>query len=324
MKIKRQTCCRWIVPVLAGGIFFTPSLFLIAKEKRAGNGSSGKGGKDGGAPVWVSPASRQLPPGTSYKTFHSKEVGGEVSYFVYLPPSYNRESTRRYPILYWLHGSGGNAEKGTDFIEVLHDAIGKGKAPEMIVVLLNGLKVSMWVDHTNGKQPVESYVTRDMIPYIDQEYRTIGAREGRWIEGFSMGGYGAAHYAFKHPELFGAVTEMAGALLDWEAFEGMGVHEIFGTRERFEAESPFSLAEKNLQAIKGNMLVRVIIGDKDNGKQNLLSARDLMGSVPYDLFDVVRRGTSSPNLQIGFSKLTQGANGQATFQIRCITRWGGS
>ena len=55
---------------------------------------------------------------------------------------------------------------------------------------------------------------KDLIPHIDATYRTIADRGSRWVEGFSMGGFGAAHLGFKYPEIFGAVSIMSGALFD--------------------------------------------------------------------------------------------------------------
>ena len=62
--------------------------------------------------LWLDP-DKSEPAGTHYRTFKSKLVGGEVSYLVYLPPDYDKDTAKRYPVLYWLHGMGGN-QRGDD------------------------------------------------------------------------------------------------------------------------------------------------------------------------------------------------------------------
>src|ERR1035438_5393497 len=91
-----------------------------------------------------------------------------------------------------------------------------GKIPEMIVVLVNGMKDSFYNDSPDGKWPVDSVIIKELIPHVDQTYRTIAGREGRAVEGFSMGGYGTAHLGFKHPDVFSVVSIRSGALTDSE------------------------------------------------------------------------------------------------------------
>ncbi|MFB3828293.1 MAG: alpha/beta hydrolase [Bryobacteraceae bacterium] len=223
------------------------------------------------AAPWLEPT-REEPSGTHYKTFRSAAAGADVSYLIYLPPGYGANPERRYPVLYWLHGGGGNQRTGGPFVALLDTAIRNGKAPEMIVVLVNGLPGSLFVNRPGGGQPVEDMIVRDLIPHIDATYRTVAARAGRAIEGFSMGGHGAAHLGFEYPELFCAVSNLAGAVLSAERFSRMeniwqGVFR--GNREFFEAHHPFQLARRNAQRIRGRMLVRIVVGDADTGRGTL-------------------------------------------------------
>ena len=78
------------------------------------------------------------------------------------------------------------------FVSPLAAAIRAGKAPAMIVVLVNGIAASFYCDSPNGKLPVDSVIIKELIPHVDQTYRTIARREARAVEGFSMGGYGIA------------------------------------------------------------------------------------------------------------------------------------
>src|SRR5262245_14983104 len=147
---------------------------------------------------WVDP-NKEAPNGTKYQTFPSKVLGADVSYLVYLPPGYTRE-TKRYPVIYWLHGLGGNQRAGAQrLVPHVDTAIRKGTLPPAIVVSVNGMVTSFYCDWANGQRPIESVIIKDLIPHVDQTYRTVARREGRVIQGYSMGGFGAGHLAFKYP-----------------------------------------------------------------------------------------------------------------------------
>jgi endo-1,4-beta-xylanase len=220
---------------------------------------------------WVDPIKTE-PPGTHYKTLPSKLAASsalasaEVSYLIYLPSSYETDATKRYPVVYWLHGMGGNQRAGQTFLQQMVPVASAGKIPEMIVVLVNGMKDCFYNDSPDGKWPVESVIVKELIPHIDKTYRTVAKRESRAIEGYSMGGYGAAHLGFKYPELFGIVGVNAGALVTPrnsvlpEIFARM-----FGSDEAYvRANDPFVLLRKNADAIRGRTFIRVGVGGDDD------------------------------------------------------------
>jgi len=220
--------------------------------------------------VFLDPDTR-APSGTQYRTLHSATIGAPASYLVYLPPDY-RSSNARYPVVYWLHGLNGTQRDGVaSFVPYLEGNIRAGAAPPAIAVLVNGLGDSRYYDSFDGQRPVESVIIRDLIPHVDAAYRTLGTREGRAIEGFSMGGFGAARLGFKYPELFGSVSIRAGALLDDESAAGApdliatpGLFEkCFGNLEYFHAGSPWVVVRENAARIRGRTVVRMACGDND-------------------------------------------------------------
>jgi len=132
---------------------------------------------------------------------------------VFLPPSYEREKHRRYPVVYALHGFFIGAEQWTHEIHVpqtIEGAFAQG-AKEMIVVLpdsktiYNGSMYSSSV--TTGD--FENYIAHDVVAYIDAHYRTIPERTSRGLVGHSMGGYGASRIGMKHADVFGALYIMS-------------------------------------------------------------------------------------------------------------------
>jgi endo-1,4-beta-xylanase len=235
---------------------------------------------------WVD-SDQNEPNGTRYQTFLSPTLGVPVSFLIYLPPDYQTPPLQRFPVVYWLHGLGGAQRAGArSFLPELDAAIRVGKAPSMIVVFVNGLGDSRFVDSFDGKRPVATVIAKDLVGHIDKTFRTIARRDARALEGFSMGGFGAAHLAFKFPEVFGAVSIMAGALLDGEgvATANPELYEknFGGNREYFEACDPWRLVERNVQLIREHTLIRIGIGDQDPLLERNRKFHELLESLKID------------------------------------------
>jgi len=136
---------------------------------------------------------------------------------VFLPPSYAGDKSRRYPVVYALHGYSIGAEQWTHEIHVPQTIEGSfaQRAKEMIVVLpdsktiFNGSMYSSSV--TTGD--FERFISHDVVEYIDAHYRTIPERTSRGLAGHSMGGYGASRIGMKHPDVFGALYIMSPCCL---------------------------------------------------------------------------------------------------------------
>jgi enterochelin esterase-like enzyme len=137
--------------------------------------------------------------------------------FVFLPPSYLKEKSRRYPVVYALHGYSIGAEQWTHEIHVpqtIEGAFAQG-AQEMIIVLPdsktlhNGSMYSSSVTTGNFEQ----FIAHDLVAYIDAHYRTIPNRLSRGLVGHSMGGYGATRIGMKHSDVFGSLYIMSPCCL---------------------------------------------------------------------------------------------------------------
>src|SRR3984893_10824512 len=136
---------------------------------------------------------------------------------VFLPPSYQIDKRRRYPVVYALHGYSIGAEQWTHEIHVpqtIEGAIAQG-AKEMIVVLPDSKTIhngSMYSSSaTTGD--FEKFISHDVVAYIDAHYRTIPKRLARGLVGHSMGGYGATRIGMKHAEVFGSLYIMSPCCL---------------------------------------------------------------------------------------------------------------
>jgi putative tributyrin esterase len=148
-------------------------------------------------------------------TLASKAVGRTLKYNVALPPGYDAPgNARRYPVIYLLHGYSGNYAQWNRFGGP-KAALGVGL--DLIVVMPDGGN-SWYVNwaKTEGppgtKEAWEDCLIIDVIGHVDTHFRTIARREGRAINGLSMGGYGALTLGLRHPDLFCSVGSQAGAL----------------------------------------------------------------------------------------------------------------
>ena len=140
---------------------------------------------------------------------------------VLLPPSYQKDRQRRYPVVYALHGYSIGAEQWTHEIHVpqtVEGAFAEG-AKEMILVLPDSKTVhngSMYSSSvTTGD--FEKFISHDVVAYIDAHYRTIPERMSRGLVGHSMGGYGATRIGMKHSDVFGSLYIMSPCCLSARA-----------------------------------------------------------------------------------------------------------
>ena len=222
--------------------------------------------------AWTTPPVRA--PRVSYHTFASRAAGTRVSFHVYTPAAYDAEPGRRFPVLYWLHGTGGGLGGIAPLAAWFDAGIADGSLPPLLVVFPHGQAASMWCDSADGTVPMETVVVRELLPHVDATFRTVARREGRIVEGFSMGGYGAARFGFKYPDLFGAVSALAGGPLDLD-FRGPRTQQNPAERERilrsvfggdlanYHAQSPLTLAERHAADLRGRLLLRVAMGSRD-------------------------------------------------------------
>ncbi len=189
-------------------------------------------------------------------TIQSPAMGKSAWGFqVYIPPSYDT-TTQRFPVIYVLHG-GGSDEYGMSFIANSFYEPLLPEIPEAILVFPNGGRDTFYLDDTVIRRQTENpdrHIIKELIPYIDRTYRTIASREGRSIMGFSMGGYGAYHFAFKYPETFGSVAALAAG----------GPYGPQGLITQYNpAEKPQSLAITKANQLKSQSTIFIAVGGKD-------------------------------------------------------------
>ncbi len=147
------------------------------------------------------------------QTVTSVILNGNQSYTVYLPPSYSKNETKKYPILYLLHGMGQNHTdwaKNGNLQQIADKAIENG-APEVVIVCPNGYNSFYY---NTPQMRYEDFFITEFLPTIENRYRVLSDRENRHIAGLSMGGFGATHFAFKYASLFESAYSFSGGFLN--------------------------------------------------------------------------------------------------------------
>lgn len=154
---------------------------------------------------WVNPNIPKMP-GLTHHILESKVMGHEVGYVVWTPPDYSQKANKRYPVIYFLHGAGGNeAADAGGFSGWAAKVIADGSLPPVLCVFPNG-------GMSGYRGNVEKMIIKELIPTIDKDYRTIAKAKSRALAGFSMGGAGSVYLSIMHPELFCAAGSMGGGI----------------------------------------------------------------------------------------------------------------
>ncbi|MBI2817164.1 MAG: hypothetical protein HYX72_09520 [Acidobacteria bacterium] len=149
------------------------------------------------------------------RAVQSKILGRPVRYTVLLPPSFDAQKNRKYPILYYLHGLGDNEQAlvrlgGWDLVENLQRY---GQIGEFLIATPDGDR-AFYINSRDGEERYEDFFIQEFMPEIERRYRALGTRAARGISGTSMGGYGALRFAFRYPSLFAAVSVHMPAIAD--------------------------------------------------------------------------------------------------------------
>ncbi len=162
---------------------------------------------------------RDVPHGAVAMHWHkATAIGDETrSFWVYTPPGYEQNATRRYPVLYLLHGNNDRPAGWTDVgnIHFLADnLIAAGRMAPMLIVMPYGHALPFG---QRGQAPrtnttvFADYLLKDVIPFTNEKYRVAAGREHHAIAGFSMGGEQSLHVFFKNLDRFSAIGAFSSA-----------------------------------------------------------------------------------------------------------------
>lgn len=229
-----------------------------------------------------------LPAGVQHYTFQSNYLlpgSNTVGLNVYLPPGYESPgNTQRYPVIYYLHGINGNERNYFTWFDDIYNQpsiLGYVEGtvqpppgftiPQVIAVFVNGGKQSYYnnyFDEFHGPTspfpiPSETLLLNEVIPFVDNNFRTIASRAGRGLEGLSMGARGSMKLLFKYPDQFCSAIAYGGATYE-EGQNGTFYEGPFPLEERLS----YIIETNAAQAVQHNIWLRVAVGEMDYGQQN--------------------------------------------------------
>jgi S-formylglutathione hydrolase FrmB len=145
----------------------------------------------------------------------SKILSRQVPYCVILPPSFDADKARQFPVLYFLHGLGDSEQflVGSGTWNLVQDMREREELKDFLIATPDGDR-TFYINSKNGKVRYEDFLVQEFFPFVEKRYRVSPGRANHAISGISMGGYGALHLAFRHPRLFSAVSAHSAALID--------------------------------------------------------------------------------------------------------------
>ena len=160
------------------------------------------------------PGAPAADPRVHFEKVATASLPAPAEVLVVTPPSYASSPGRRYPVLYFLHDGYGDgrtlARRGV--AEQALARMADGRLPEFLIVAPDG-PGTWFSDSHDGKRLFERFLTGDLPRAIAERYRVLPGQASRGITGISMGGYGAVKTALRHPELYGSVSSLSGALI---------------------------------------------------------------------------------------------------------------
>jgi enterochelin esterase-like enzyme len=148
-------------------------------------------------------------------SFYSDALGENRYVDVYLPQGYDPSGSVDYPVIYFLHGGGGDNNSYTFLIYMLDDLIDNDIIQPVIVAKPDGdcgPYIGSFYSNSALYGNFEDYIAFDVVQFIDSNYKTVPDREKRCLMGHSMGGYGSAMLATKHPDIFRGFASHGGSL----------------------------------------------------------------------------------------------------------------
>lgn len=219
----------------------------------------------------------------------SECMNREIPVRVIVPKGYSKST--EYPVVYLLHGYGGNEES---FLALKPNLQEDSNQYKMILVMPNGENSWYWDSPIDPNKQFATFITKELVNYIDSHYSTIDAPQGRAITGLSMGGQGALYHGIKSSDIFGACGSMSGGVdirlfpNNWDIKDMLGSYSSDSLKwDRYAIQE---LVE-DIDPRNANMLIDCGYDDFFMGVNDLLHNKLMQFNVPHDY--IVRPGGHS-------------------------------
>lgn len=179
----------------------------------------------------------------------STSMNKSIEHVIILPDNYNQQAS--FPVVYLLHGYSGNHKS---WLQIHPELPELATRYGIIMVCPNGKNSWYWDSPVDPSMKYETFVAKELISYIDNNYKTIKDKKGRAITGLSMGGHGGLWLGFRHTDIFGACGSTSGGVdirpfpSNWEMSKSLGSyrehkenwneHTVINQLHRIESEAP--------------------------------------------------------------------------------------
>ncbi len=189
---------------------------------------------------------------------------------------------QRFATVYLLHGHGGSNLQWLSTQPRLGELADKYG---MVFVLPNGYNSWYWDSPLKPGLQMESFITKDLVPYIDKNYPTVADRSKRAVTGFSMGGHGSLYLAARHPDIFGSAGSMSGGVdirpfpKSWNMSESIGEYQ--SAKDVWDAH-PVATMVPQIKAAALNLTIDCGVDDFFAGVNDALHKSLLEAGVPHD------------------------------------------
>ncbi len=262
-----------------------------------------------------------------HSRFQSPALGKPLEYIVYYPPGYDPAGTKKYPVIYLLHGRGDNYQAWTQVAPDLDRMIQDHVIPPILAVLPDApssRRAGYYIDSefTGGGdlpagEKMDSAIVGDLVPHVDASYPTLHDRAHRLIGGYSMGGAGALRFALTRPDLFGAAIVLSPAVYvplppahsSTREFGAYGRGQEIFDEARYQRENyPASLEKFRARDLP--LYIYIAAGDQESAQADAAEAAHDLDYEAHILYNRLRR---VPRITTAF-RIVDGGHAWKTWQ----------
>lgn len=211
--------------------------------------------------------------------------GGVSKILVVTPSDYESAKDERFAVLYLLHGHGDTEQKWFKEKPELKEFATKYR---MIIVCPNGRFSWYWDSVKRPERKYETYISKDLVNFIDKNFRTKASADYRAITGLSMGGHGGLWLGLRHPDIFGNCGSMSGGVdirpfpKNWHMKDELGEYE--SNKEVWDSHTVINLVEK-IDAKKAKIIIDCGVKDFFIKVNRALHQKLMDYKIPHDYIE---------------------------------------